>query len=164
MRFWPFGKKNKRIDITINEGMAIRRLRNGRIVLENLITDETILIIDENRKLVKFGLRDIDFDRVDNLPNAENARRLHVGYGFEIEGFYNGIALVRWTLYPDGLYFRDEDGYGAEDNEETTVYAFIDKSGNVIIPFRDMETSNIRDEYRLKAEECILESEMHSNI
>ncbi len=31
--------------------------------------------------------------------------------------FKNGVVLVEWTLYPDGRYFMDEDGYGMEDND-----------------------------------------------
>ena len=39
-------------------------------------------------------------------------------------------------IYPDGMYFADEDGFGMEANDEETVYAIIDTDLNIIEPFR----------------------------
>ena len=39
-------------------------------------------------------------------------------------------------LYPDGMYFADEDGFGMEDNDEVEIYCVIDKEFNVLRPFR----------------------------
>ena len=32
---------------------------------------------------------------------------------------------MTWTLYPDGRYFMDEDGYGMEDNNESVLYGSL---------------------------------------
>jgi hypothetical protein len=39
-------------------------------------------------------------------------------------------------LYPDGMYFADEDGFGMEDNDEVEIYCVIDKDFNVLRPFQ----------------------------
>ena len=46
-----------------------------------------------------------------------------------------GKAVVEWTICPDGRYFADEDGFGAEDCDELTATAVIDRKGQVLIPF-----------------------------
>lgn len=42
-------------------------------------------------------------------------------------------------LYPDGMYFADEDGFGMESNNEETVYAIIDTNLNIVEPFRPIK-------------------------
>ena len=43
---------------------------------------------------------------------------------------------ISWTLYPDGRYFEDEDGFGAEKCHEGIIYAIIDTDLNFVEPFR----------------------------
>jgi len=43
---------------------------------------------------------------------------------------------VEWTLQPDGRYFEDEDGFGAENCEEITLYSYIDTNGIFTEPFK----------------------------
>ena len=80
------------------------------------------MIMNQNKVLVNFKPGDIDFERVDKLENPQNIHRLLACYGFDIEMFINGVALVYWTLYPDGRYFEDSDGFGGEFCNEATVY------------------------------------------
>jgi hypothetical protein len=96
-------------------------------------------------------LADINFERVNQLENSWNAEKLVAPYGFYVDSFQNGIALVSWTLYPDGQYFADEDGFGAENCGETTIYGYIDDRGNVLIPFQDMNRDEM-EQLRKKAE------------
>lgn len=80
---------------------------------------------------------DVDWKGVETLENNSNAYSFSAYYQrFAIGKFKNGVALVEWTLYPDGRYFMDEDGYGMEDNEESKLYGFIDKKAHVVIPFQ----------------------------
>lgn len=51
------------------------------------------------------------------------------------DGFKNGICALSWTLYPDGQYFADEDGFGAECCNEETVYAIINTRLEIVKPF-----------------------------
>ena len=51
--------------------------------------------------------------------------------------YQDGVAGgVHWQLNPDGRYYRDDDGYGMTDDEETTVYGFIDTEMNVLVKFQ----------------------------
>lgn len=49
--------------------------------------------------------------------------------------FKNGVAALSWTLYPDGRYFEDEDGFGGESNNEEVVYCIINQDLEIIRPF-----------------------------
>lgn len=133
------------------EGIIIHKTTDGEIILENTILQKRVMIMNRDNILVNIKPGDIDFERVDRLENPENAHRYIVRYGFSIELFMNGVAFVWWTLYPDGRYFEDEDGFGGEDCNETTIYAYIDTLGNIVIPFRDM-TSDEKKQFRIEAE------------
>lgn len=81
--------------------------------------------------------KDVDWESVSTLDNNRNAYSFSAYYQrFAVEKFKEGVALVEWTLYPDGRYFMDEDGYGMEDNEASVLYGFIDTHANVVIPFQ----------------------------
>lgn len=139
------------------EGMLLHHTALGEIILENTSACKTIMIKNKDNVLTGIQTSDIDFDRVDLLENPQNAHRLIADYGFGIETFINGAALVWWTLYPDGRYFEDEDGFGGESCNETTVYAFMDTQGKVVVPFRDM-TPEERTSYRKIAEQAAKDS------
>lgn len=47
--------------------------------------------------------------------------------------------LMLWTLQPDGDYWRDSDGFGAEDEEEVILHTYVDGNGNFTGPFRIYE-------------------------
>ena len=36
---------------------------------------------------------------------------------------------------PDGRYFEDDDGFGAEKCEEIILYAYLNEKGRVVTPF-----------------------------
>jgi hypothetical protein len=81
--------------------------------------------------------KDVDWESVRTLENNRNAYSFSAYYQrFAVEKYEDGVALVEWTLYPDGRYFMDEDGYGMEDNDESVLYGFIDTHANVVIPFQ----------------------------
>lgn len=111
-------------------------------------------ILDAYGNLMHFSADDIDFEKVDQLENVEYVHDLYAKFRFNIESYQNGVALVHWTAYPDGLYFADEDGFGAEPNNEVNVYAYIDRDGRTIIPFQPM-TGEERKDLRRKAEEIV---------
>lgn len=49
--------------------------------------------------------------------------------------YKNGVAEVEWQLNPDGMYYRDEDGFGMTDDEEIKLYGAIDRKGKVVKKF-----------------------------
>jgi hypothetical protein len=114
-----------------------------KITLINEFTKEAIVLVDDHGNLVNFTKEDIDFVKVNQLENSFNAAKLVAPYGFYVDPFINGVALVSWTLYPDGRYFEDEDGFGGENCRETTIYGFIDTHGRVKIPFQNMSDDDI---------------------
>lgn len=57
-------------------------------------------------------------------------------FRFWIYAYKDGKASVEWTLQPDGRYFEDEDGFGAENCEEITLYSSLDTNGFFTGPFK----------------------------
>ena len=79
------------------------------------------------------------------FEHAGNACRLAAHYPFDIYPFKNGVACVSWTLYPDGMYFMDEDGFGMEPCVEESTWAYVDTNCKVLVKFQDMEDRHIRE-------------------
>ena len=52
------------------------------------------------------------------------------------EDFKDGKALVLWEAQPDGWYWADEGGFGAESDYEITLYSYLDEGGKFLAPFR----------------------------
>ena len=44
--------------------------------------------------------------------------------------------IMVWTVRPDGRYWMDSWGFGAEDYESLSLYTYIDAEGNFISPFK----------------------------
>lgn len=60
-----------------------------------------------------------------------------VDFVASIGPFRDSLACFRWMVQPDGFYYTDEDGFGAEDDEEIWLFALMDDTGNFITPFSD---------------------------
>lgn len=148
---------NRKASYTLGEGMVIHHTEDGGLVLKNTLLQQEIQIMDGHNHLKNVLPGDIDYEKVDRLENPENAHSLRAPYGFGIEQYHNGVALVWWTLYPDGRYFEDEDGFGGENCNETMVYAYIDTLGKIVIPFQDM-TYEDRQRFRQEAEKKAAEN------
>ena len=94
-------------------------------------------LMDRSLRLTFLTEKDVDWESVRTLDNNRNAYSFSAYYQrFAVEKFKEGVAIVEWTLYPDGRYFMDEDGYGMEDNDASVLYGFIDTHANVVIPFQ----------------------------
>ena len=101
-------------------------------------------IVGSDLRLKPFSLSDINWDSLNNsgYEYEENARQLAAHYPVSIYPFDEGIALIKWVLHPDGMYFMDEDGYGMEDCDEESLYACIDTHGNVLVKFRPLDSAH----------------------
>ena len=62
-----------------------------------------------------------------------------VRFAFRISPFCDGHAAVSWTLQPDGRYFEDEDGFGAENCEEVILVSYLNTDGKFSEPFYQLE-------------------------
>lgn len=106
---------------------------------------EAYEMMNSGLRLTFLSKDNVDWESVKTLENNSNAYSFSAYYQrFAIEQFIIGVALVEWTLYPEGRYFMDEDGFGMEDNEESVLYGFIDKKARVLIPFRAMDWNEIK--------------------
>lgn len=81
-----------------------------------------------------------------NFPGVEYTDKLNdelgrrtiepiVKYEAIFEKIYDKFLMV-WTVRPDGRYWMDSWGFGAEDYESLSLYTYIDSSGNFTMPFK----------------------------
>ena len=122
----------------IGEGMAMFGQSRGPLYIVNTGTNKIKKLVDENSKVVGFTKEDIDYKSLDGIEHTGDAYRMEVDYAGmgRYSDFCDGICAIYWMLYPDGMYFADEDGFGMEDNDEVEIYCVIDKDFNVLRPFR----------------------------
>lgn len=135
------------------EGMMQGRDKStDRVFLVNKNTKEAWELIAANSRFSFWDASAVEIASVLNMPYRaqRNAIELHAPYHFGINEFNDGIACVSWTLEPDGRYYADEDGFGMEDDDEITIYAFIDRSANILIPFQPMD-DDLKARYREQA-------------
>lgn len=43
---------------------------------------------------------------------------------------------MSWQINPDGRYYMDDDGYGMTDDEEITIYSYVDRAGKPLVKIR----------------------------
>lgn len=60
---------------------------------------------------------------------------MRADFGFWIYPFVDGVARVEWTVYPDGRYWADDDGFGMTDDEEIILIGRIDDEGKAVCLF-----------------------------
>lgn len=136
--FFGEGWRNNELYVT---NTIIRKFRK-------LATTDGELLVDDN---------DIDYDAIakeckNGIANTQAKVIRYAGLN-RWDGFKDGLGAITWTLYPDGRYFADEDGFEMEDNGEEVVYAIIDTDLNIIEPFRPIKDvsaylKEIRKNYR----------------
>lgn len=105
---------------------AIRQIRKGRVV---------------------YGFRqeDYDWEAIGRLAHNNDAYSGNLNYGgiSRWDDYIDGFCALSWTLYPDGRYFADSDGYGGDDNDEVVIYVILNADLEVIQPWQPI--SNIRE-------------------
>ena len=111
-----------------NRELYIANTQTGKI--RKVSTEESLLVSDN----------EIDIEAIakvceNGLHNAQSKAIRYAGVN-RWDGYKNGMCAITWTLYPDGRYFADSDGFGIEDNDEEVVYAIIDTDLNIVEPFR----------------------------
>ena len=129
------------IGYTIGEGMAMFGKSRGPLFIANTETNKVKKLVDEKGIVVGFTKDDIDYDSLKGVEHAGNAYKMIVDYAGmgRWSDFSGGICSLVWMLYPDGMYFADEDGFGMEDNFEVNLFCVIDKDFNVLRPFQYAE-------------------------
>ena len=125
------------------EGMAFFFGEDREVYIANTITGKVRQLSNGGQLTVDD--KNIDYDVIAKVctNGIGNARAKAVRYAIinRYDGFKDGLCAISWMLYPDGMYFADEDGFGMEANDEETVYGIIDTNLDFIEPFRPI--SNI---------------------
>ena len=100
----------------------------AKCAYEFMSIDEVLQIVTDE---------DIDWDNLKGLPQDAFDRAKAHSFHFpgHVYQYKNGVAEVEWQLNPDGMYYRDEDGFGMTDDEEINLYGSIDKKGKVVKKF-----------------------------
>ena len=123
------------------EGMAFFFGKHQEVYIANTVTGKV-------RQLSNGGQLTVDDKHIDYeaiakaCPNGiGNARAKAVRYAIinRYDGFKDGLCAISWMLYPDGMYFTDEDGFGMGVNDEETVYGIIDTNLDFVEPFRPIQ-------------------------
>lgn len=106
--------------------------------------DSSVFFVDENR-----GIRKRIIDSRGNIQNfpgvikedfwvkqvAPNYLKQQVRFRSSFEKRDNGWIFL-WQLQPDGWYWADEGGFGAENDSEVVLYTYLDLNGDFTGPFR----------------------------
>ena len=102
--------------------------KEARCAYEFMSIDEVLQIVTDE---------DIDWDSMKGLPQDafERAKAHSFHFPGHVYQYKNGVAEVEWQLNPDGMYYRDEDGFGMTDDEEINLYGAIDRKGKVVKRF-----------------------------
>lgn len=105
---------------------AIRQIRKGRLIYG-------------------FQREDYDWEAIGRLAHNNDAYSGNLNYGgiSRWDDYIDGFCALSWTLYPDGRYFADSDGYGGDDNDEVVIYVILNADLEVIQPWQPI--SNIRE-------------------
>lgn len=113
--------------------------------------------MDGNECLTYVEDKDICWESLNKLPDeyVNVARNRWFHYPSFIRGYKNGVAKVQWQLNPDGRYFMDDDGYGMTSDKEVDIYGYIDREGQVVVPFRYTEDEQELAHMRMEAEQKV---------
>lgn len=87
---------------------------------------------------------DIDWKSLEGLSQEviDKARNQDAIFPTFVRRYKNGVAEVSWQINPDGRYDMDEDGYGMTDDEEITIYSYVDRTGKPLVKFRIIKDFN----------------------
>lgn len=87
-----------------------------------------------------FDDSEIDFDAIWKTYGHGKGQDKSIRYGLHLYShFKNGICALSWTIYPDGMWFADSDGYGMEDNKEEKTYCIINRDFEILMPFKPVK-------------------------
>lgn len=109
--------------------------------------DSSVYFVDENRRIRKMlvdttgGIQHFPGIIKENFwvkKVSANALTPRVRYRTSFEKRENKWIML-WTIQPDGDYWRDDDGFGAENEDEVVLYTYVDMNGDFTGPFRIYE-------------------------
>lgn len=116
--------------VLCGEGKSYTLVNKVTGKIRQFVSKDGILLVSDN---------EIDFEAINKgCPNFNGSKWVQYRFG-RYNSFRNGVCAICWTIYPDGRYFADEDGFGMEDNDEENAYCIINKDLEIIVPFQPMD-------------------------
>lgn len=129
-----------------NEKIYLSKYFVGEPHSEYLLkVDYTVIFTNEekaiNKKIVDEDGNILDFPGVEytdtlNDELGKSVIKPIVKYEAVFEKVDNSKFIMVWTVRPDGRYWMDSWGFGAEDYESLSLYTYIDFDGNFTMPFK----------------------------
>ena len=147
----------------LDEGMAVVSESIGEWWKQRFLINNNTMqaweFMDIDQKLCTISQEDIDWESLDGLPPdaVEQAKDLSAVFPTFIRRFEKGVAEVSWQINPDGRYYMDDDGFGMTDDEEITIYGFIDQQGKPVVKFKAIKELDELDAMRESAEKIVKE-------
>lgn len=106
-------------------------------------------IVDQEGNILKFP--GVDYTDVLKAELGKGIIEPVVKYEAIFEKLNDGRFIMVWTVRPDGRYWMDSWGFGAEDYESLSLYSYIDSDGNFMTPFKLYSIGyEFYGDYRLK--------------
>ena len=122
----------------IGENMAVLHEVGNSYTIVNKETGKKRQLVSESGRLLVDD-SDIDVEAImKGCPDYGGSRWVSYWFG-RYRDFKNGVCAICWTVYPDGRYFADEDGFGAENNREEKAYCIINRNLEIVAPFQPMD-------------------------
>lgn len=97
-------------------------------------------IMNEWTILLTVCADDIDWKSLEGLPShaIDKAKRLNASFPTFVKNYNDDVAEMSWQINPDGRYYMDEDGYGMTNDDEITIYSYVDRAGKPLVCFRNI--------------------------
>jgi len=105
--------------------------------------DSTVCFVDEKRGLRKKLVNSTGV--IQNFPGFKDKEHLatlvdakvltpQIRFRTSFEKRETGWIMY-WEIQPDGRYWEDEDGFGGTNDEEVTLFTYVDENGDFTGPF-----------------------------
>jgi len=104
------------------------------VTLTNEDTGRTVKIVDTDGTICNFP----GITPCEALTREINLEKLApvVRYSTSFKKLENGHYRMIWTVRPDGSFWMDSWGFGAEDYDAVALHAEIDENGQFTGPFQ----------------------------
>lgn len=126
--------------------VSLNRLYIGRPHSESITVSNSGVILSNEELGLRVQIIAPDgsfcnFPGIESCPALEQELqpdriRREIFYSATFQPLKNGHHRMIWTVRPDGRFWMDSWGFGAEDYDSVELYAVIDETGRFLAPFR----------------------------
>lgn len=141
----------------LDDGMSVINQVIGEYWKPRYLVDgkkkTAVEFMDSRTTLQTICTDDIDWMSLEGLPQdaIDKAKKLNALFPTFVRGYKKDIAEVSWQINPDGRYYMDEDGYGMTNDEEITIYSYVDRAGKLLVKFRNIKDYDELNEMKKEA-------------